>query len=157
LFYHPADLYRIASQYESPFEFIKNEKEIFSTLKNGYKHDMEKALAIAPIHASEKVAMLILPNEKWARRVSGVVGNELANQFPGRAHTILTERAEKIDGEMTYQVSIRAPKNDPVGADVIASKFGGGGRNGAAGVDKLMLSDVSYLANLLKSMGRHYE
>ena len=138
LFYHPADLYRIASQYESPFNFIESEVDVFSKLKNGYEQDMEKALAVKAFQESEKAAMFILPNEKWARRVSGVVGNELANRFPDRAHAILTERAEKINVEVTYQVSIRAPKNNPVDADEIAAKFGGGGRKGAAGIDFLL-------------------
>jgi hypothetical protein len=141
LFYHPAELYKIAVQYVSPFEFIENEAEVFNTLANGYESDMAKALKTEPSHVSENAAMYILPNEKWARRVSGVVGNELANQFPSRAHAILTEREEKIFGlngekEPTYQVSIRAPKNNPIGADVIANQFGGGGRNGAAGINQ---------------------
>jgi single-stranded DNA-specific DHH superfamily exonuclease len=145
LFYHPADLYKIAVQYASPFEFIENESEVFNTLSNGYKEDMEKALKIEPSHESERAAMFILPNERWARRVSGIVGNELANQFPNRAHMILTEREEKIDSEMTYQVSIRSPKSNPIGADVIANEFGGGGRKAAAGIDALhnnLLTDL---------------
>lgn len=142
LFYHPAELYRIAVQYASPFEFIEKEAEVFNTLVTGYEQDMAKALAVEPCHVSDNAAMFILPNEKWARRVSGVVGNELANQFPDRAHAILTEREELHTGdssepEKTYQVSIRAPKNNPVGADDIAVKFGGGGRKGAAGIDVL--------------------
>ncbi|MEY8197665.1 MAG: DHH family phosphoesterase, partial [Colwellia sp.] len=147
LFYHPADLYRIASQYESPFNFIKNEADVFSKLKNGYEQDMAKALAIKPIHEREgakgmAAAIFILPNEKWARRISGVLGNELANRFPNRAHAILTERAEKNDGALAYQVSIRAPKINAEGADDVATKFGGGGRKGAAGIDVLLKSDV---------------
>jgi len=147
LFYHPADLYRIASQYESPFGFIKHEADVFSTLKNGYEQDMEKALAVKAFQESEKAAMFILPNEKWARRISGVLGNELANRFPNRAHAILTEAAAKSGGELTYMVSIRAPKSTPVGADVIANKFGGGGRKGAAGIDALVASDVDKLCS----------
>lgn len=155
LFYSPAELYKIAVKYTSPFEFIKNEAEVFNTLSNGYDDDMKKALQIKPSHVSESAAMFILPNEKWARRVSGVMGNELANQFPGRAHAILTEREEKAvresgEEEPTYQVSIRAPKNNPIGADVIANQFGGGGRKGAAGINNL---DSNSIAPLLECMG----
>ena len=149
LFYHPADLYKIAVKYASPFEFIENEFEVFNTLSNGYESDMAKALQTKPSHESETAAMFILPNEKWARRVSGVVGNELANQFPDRAHAILTKREELIGDESTYQVSIRAPKNNLIGADVIAAKFGGGGRKGAAGVDILTESNMNKLVDLL--------
>ncbi|MBL4799502.1 MAG: DHH family phosphoesterase [Oleispira sp.] len=138
LFYHPADLYRTAVNYLSPFEFIESESEVFHTLSNGYKGDMEKALKTEPSHISENAALFILPNEKWARRVGGVVGNELANQFPDRAHAVLTERDELFNNELTYQVSIRAPKNNMTGADEVAVKFGGGGRKGAAGIDILV-------------------
>ncbi len=138
LFFHPAELYKIAVQYQSPFEFIETEQVVFEILKSGYKKDMEKALAIEASHESEKAAMFILPNEKWARRVSGVMGNELANRFPDRAHAVLTECEKSFEiEEKTYQVSIRAPKNNPVGADVIANKFGGGGRKSAAGIEVL--------------------
>jgi hypothetical protein len=155
LFYSKAELYKIAVKYDSPFYFFKNEAEVFNTLFNGYGDDMARALQIEPSHESETAAMFILPNEKWARRVSGVVGNELANQFPDRAYAILTEnkklteREEKIDNEMTYQVSIRAPKNNPVGADVIANKFGGGGRKGAAGINRLECIKTESLYQLM--------
>ena len=89
--------------------------------------------------------MIMLPNEQWARRISGVLGNELANKYPDRAHAILTEREEQVDGKPTYLVSIRAAKNNLVGADTIAVKFGGGGRKGAAGIDRLLETEIDAL------------
>jgi nanoRNase/pAp phosphatase (c-di-AMP/oligoRNAs hydrolase) len=95
--------------------------------------------------------MFFLPVEKWARRLSGVVGNELANQYPDRVHAILTENkkltelGESTNNEKTYQVSLRAPKNKLEGADEIAMKFGGGGRKGAAGIDILTSSSLNEL------------
>jgi hypothetical protein len=80
--------------------------------------------------------MFVLPDENWARRVSGVVGNELAKQYPDRAHAIFTENkkltdlGESTNNEKTYQVSLRAFKNNFEGADEIAMKFGGSGRKG---------------------------
>ncbi len=150
LFYHPADLYRIASQYESPFDFIESEVDIFSKLKHGYEQDMKKALAVKPIHESsgaegKEAAIFVLPNEKWARRISGVLGNELANRFPERVHAILTEREILLDGDKTYQVSLRASKKSPEGVDVIANKFGGGGRKAAAGIDELKFGSLDLL------------
>jgi hypothetical protein len=74
-----------------------------------------------------------LPNEKWARRVSGVFGNALANRHPDKAHAILTN---KVDGN--YLVSVRAPLNRKSGADELVSKFlTGGGRKAAAGINSL--------------------
>ena len=142
LFYHPAELYRIAIQYTSPFDFIACKAEVYSQLKNGYEQDMKKALSVKAFHENEKAAMFILPNEKWARRISGVLGNELANRFPSRAHAILTKQVKKMDGEVTYLVSLRAPKINPVGMDVIANRFSGGGRKGAAGIDALRESQI---------------
>ncbi|MEH6345145.1 MAG: DHH family phosphoesterase [Bermanella sp.] len=161
LFYHPSDLYKVAVQYESPFDFIKKEPNVFAALKKGYTQDMEKALSVKAAHENETAAMFILPNEKWARRVSGVLGNELANRFPDRAHAILTEnkelteREEKNDSpvgdkEKTYKVSIRASKSNPLGADDIAMKFGGGGRKGAAGIDVLLESDISHFYSCIE-------
>jgi hypothetical protein len=150
LFYHPAELYTLAAPYQSPFDFIKERADVYKTLTEGYATDLEKGLNITPVRSSDNAAMIMLPNEQWARRISGVLGNELANQYPDRAHAILTEREEQIDApdskkEKTYLVSIRAAKNNLVGADTIAVKFGGGGRKGAAGIDRLLETDIDTL------------
>ena len=150
LFYHPAELYKLAAPYHSPFDFIKESADVYKTLTEGYATDLEKGLNITPVRSSDIAAMIMLPNEQWARRISGVLGNELANQYPDRAHVILTEREEQVDGpdgkiEKTYLVSIRAAKNNLVGADTIAVKFDGGGRKGAAGIDRLLETDIDTL------------
>jgi len=73
------------------------------------------------------------PDEVWARRVSGVFGNELANKFPNRAHAVITQKAEG-----SYLVSVRAPLNRKFGADELVSQFPtGGGRIAAAGINSL--------------------
>ena len=147
LYYTPADLYRIASQYQSPFDFINGEPKVFKNLTEGYAEDMAKGLSIQPDRADEHAVMITLPNEAWARRVSGVLGNELANQYPDRAHAILTEIPGKADH---YQVSIRAPKANPYGADAIAIQFGGGGRENAAGISKIDKASVKHFWQILK-------
>ena len=77
--------------------------------------------------------MVKLPDEPWARRVSGVLGNELANRNPDKACGIVTENAD-----ISYLVSIRAPLNNRTGADEVARKFPtGGGRKAAAGINEL--------------------
>jgi hypothetical protein len=40
---------------------------------------MAKALKLEPSHKSEEAAMYVFLNEKWARRLSGVVGSDLVN------------------------------------------------------------------------------
>jgi hypothetical protein len=145
LFYHPAELYKLAAPYKSAFDFIKERGDVYKTLTGGYQSDLDQGLNITPVRSNDKAAMIMLPNEQWARRISGVLGNELANQYPDRAHAILTEREEQVDDKPTYLVSIRAAKNNLVGADTIAVKFGGGGRKGAAGIDRLLETEIDTL------------
>ena len=84
------------------------------------------------------VAVYVLPNEAWARRVGGVFGNHLANLNPDRGHAILTNKA---DGN--FLVSVRAPLNNKKGAADLCRKFPtGGGREAAAGINDLPKSMV---------------
>jgi hypothetical protein len=146
LYYHPANLYKECVKYASPFDFIKQNASVFNTLKQGYKHDIEQARNQSLFLETDTVAALILPDAPWARRVSGVYSNQLSNDYPKRAHLILTE---KPDGY--YLVSIRAPQSQLEGADEIASQFKtGGGRRGAAGINALPQSDLQLLINLMQ-------
>ena len=88
LHFTPIDLYQCLINYENPLDFIKNDAEDFNKLKSGYYQDMATAAAVIPEFAKDNVAVFILPNETWARRVSGVYGNDLANQYPDRAHAV---------------------------------------------------------------------
>ena len=75
----------------------------------------------------------MLPNEPWAKRVSGVYSNDLANANPERAHAVLTVKASG-----GFLVSVRAPLNNKTGADELCMKFPtGGGRKAAAGINDL--------------------
>lgn len=141
LHYPPAELYKIMKSYGTPFEFIEKEKLVFETLKHGYEEDIRSANSLEAEFENEIAAMYILPDKKWARRVSGVFSNELAIRNPDRAHAVLTE---KKSGD--YLVSIRAPKTKMHGASDIAAKFpGGGGRAAAAGINNLPKSSLSKL------------
>lgn len=133
LFYHPAELYKLLADFDTPFEFLKQRPDVFDVLSTGYEGDMAKASSLVPIKETATAATFMLPDEQWARRVSGVYGNDLANQSPGRAHAVITKKA---DG--TYQVSVRAPLSNKTGADELVSQFPtGGGRKGAAGINAL--------------------
>jgi len=149
LLFHPAKLYEECVQFSTPFEFMDEDKVVFEQLAEGYQADMAKGLAIKPVYASDLVAVVELPDEKWAHRVSGVLGNALANQHPERAHAIVTA----IDSD-NYLVSLRAPDINRTGADKVASQFEtGGGRQGAAGINVL---PVSKLSDLIKAMEKQY-
>jgi len=136
LHFRPDDLYRAISPYQSPFDFIEKEA-VFTKLKSAYEQDMELAASLKAEQTTDTTAVFILPAEKWCRRVSGVLGNQLSNQFPERAHALLTDT-----GENAYQVSVRAPQINKTGAGALCSQFEtGGGREGAAGINHLPYAD----------------
>lgn len=134
LHFAPEALFRLVSQFETPFGFIAEAQEHFEKLADGYKTDMGKAESTQPEAGSTPdAALLILPDEPWARRVSGVYSNDLVNLFPDRAHAVLTEKATG-----GYLISVRAPLNRKKGADELCRKFPtGGGRAAAAGINHL--------------------
>ena len=133
LHFAPADLFERARPYASPFDFVADDRETFEKLESGYHQDMASARAVKPTRESERSAVYLLPDESWARRVSGVFSNRLANGAPARGHAVLTERS---DG--TYLVSVRAPLENKVGADELCRRFPtGGGREAAAGINHL--------------------
>ncbi|MBQ0795546.1 DHH family phosphoesterase [Zhongshania sp.] len=139
LHFPPAELYRRIAPFASPRQFMKEAAETFSQLEEGYNNDMRAAAQLPAVHADEVSAVFILPDERWARRVSGVYSNDLANDFPDRAHAVLTE---KNNGN--YLVSIRAPLNNKRGADEFCRQFPtGGGRAAAAGINDLPVTSLN--------------
>lgn len=138
LYFHPADLFRLTSKHSSAFGFMNDDADTFKTLENGYHEDMSKASALEPIFDTEYTSVFELPNQAWARRVSGVYGNDLANQTPSKAHAVITKREQ---GD--YLVSVRAPLENKQGADQVCRQFEtGGGRAAAAGINELAADDV---------------
>lgn len=133
LHFRPDELFRAIQPFETPFDFIEQRPEIFKYLSEGYQLDFDQAKSQVPSHLTDTTAIYILPDEAWARRVSGVFANQLALKSPDRAHALLTERA---DG--SYLVSVRAPQNRKEGADDLCRQFPtGGGRKAAAGINNL--------------------
>ena len=136
LFFHPAELYREVHQHVDPFSFIR-ETATFQTLSRGYAEDMGHARAMQPMQANDVGAVYLLPNAAWARRVSGVFGNDLAVGAPDLAHAVLTQK------DSGYLVSVRAPVSVRQGADTLCAQFEtGGGRKGAAGINHLPESEL---------------
>lgn len=132
LIFEPAKLYQLISAYENPFDFIANEPG-YQTLLEAYRQDVAKATELSAAYSDDGHALYILPDQKWARRVSGIYANDLAQQYPDRGHALLTE---KTGGG--YLVSVRAPLNNKSGADDLCRQFDtGGGRKAAAGINHL--------------------
>lgn len=133
LHFEPAKLYELVSRYASPFGFMEEGAAHFEKLETGYRDDMARARGTRPTREAAHAAVFMFPDEAWARRVSGVYSNDLANASPKRAHAVITERS---DG--TYLVSVRAPLSNKVGASELCRRFPtGGGREAAAGINNL--------------------
>ncbi len=129
----PDSLFCSLLAYPNPVDFISDPDSCYQRLYDGYRDDLAKAEVVKADYVTDRVAVFILPDAPWARRVSGVFGNALANAHPQRAHAIVTVRTQG-----GYQVSVRAPANNKSGADVLCNQFpSGGGRRGAAGINQL--------------------
>jgi hypothetical protein len=132
LMYHPAELYEILHAFEDPRDFIKSGQG-YKALLEQYQTDMQLSETTRPESANASGAVYMLPNKSWAKRIVGVMGNDLAKQNPDRAHALLIDM-----GDGGYRVSVRAPYNCKQGADDLCRQFeSGGGRKAAAGINQL--------------------
>lgn len=144
----PKALYQQLTAYVDPLSLLDDEHSPYHTLKKGYELDRNQVLSITPTHSDTQCKVFELPCEAWARRISGVFGNELANQSPELAHAVLTLNAN----HQNYTVSVRAPLSNRVGADDICSSFpSGGGRKAAAGINALTLDDKQKFIDTLSA------
>ena len=135
---HPADLYRALAPFETPMAFLDSKSKVYEQLDQGYETDLSQAQQAKEIDKSESGVVITLPDAAGSRRISGVFGNQLAQNHPDRAHAILTEQTGG------FLVSIRAPLSNRKGADTLALQFDtGGGRSAAAGINHLQESDLT--------------
>jgi hypothetical protein len=146
LHFAPADLHRRMLPHADPLAFAR-EDPAFTRLAEGYASDMERAARIAPALAGRVGAVYVLPDAAWARRVSGVLANRLAQAAPAQAHALLSP-----NGAGGMQVSVRAPLARPTGAAALCLGFaGGGGRESAAGINHLPLEELdSFTARFME-------
>lgn len=150
LYFAPDELFKTVSQYQDPLQFVESETETFGVLREGYRDDMRQAEQSEKVVEDQTISVQLLPNEAWSRRVSGVYGNQLANQNPDRAHAVLTQLEEG-----GYTVSVRAPLSNRHGADEICRQFEtGGGRAAAAGINRLAEAELDLF---VKTLGEFYQ
>lgn len=147
----PVELYQGLLQYPDPFALRADTSSVYYQLKQGYAADSEEIAALSPVHKDDSSCVYSLPCQAWARRMSGVFGNDLANLDPSRAHAVLTLNQDKdAQGQDTYLVSVRAPLDNRTGADEVCSQFAtGGGRKAAAGINQLPKADVEKFIQVL--------
>jgi hypothetical protein len=147
LHFAPDQLYKLLSQYQSPFDFVTDNRQQFQKLEQGYHQDLGAALSTVALLVTDSVAAFVLPDEPWARRVSGVYSNQLANDNPDRAHAVLTVKANG-----NYLVSLRAPLNNKKGAATLCMQFPtGGGREAAAGINDLPVDMLAAFLDQFKT------
>ena len=150
LHFPPDKLFFEMASFDSPFDFITENAGIYEKLVNGYHDDLRKARDIKPEYKTKNTALYLLPDQIWSRRISGVFGNELANQHPERAHAIVSYNKA---GE--YLISVRAPLTKQTGADDLCSAFpSGGGRKAAAGINHLTKKE---LPNFIKAFDKQFQ
>lgn len=142
----PAKLYALMRPHADPLAFAATEP-IVQELHARRCADLDLALAVAPECASGRVAVYRLPDTPWAHRVGGTFAHHLARLHPDRAHAVL---GANRDG--TLWASIRAPLARPRGAAALARQFDtGGGREGAAGIERLAEPDVAKLVAAMQA------
>ena len=150
LHFDPEELFKQLVIYSDPLAFIADNHEIYHQLEAGYHGDLKAAENARALVVTSEIAAYLLPDEPWARRVSGVYGNQLANTNPDRAHAVLTTRSNG-----GFSVSVRAPLNNKCGAATLCRRFAtGGGREAAAGIDNL---PAEQLSAFLETFGQIYK
>lgn len=140
LHFDPAELHCLMLPYADPLAFAE-QCPAFAELSAGYEEDTAAAERVKPARRTGHSILLALPDEPWARRMTGPLANQWAKANPDRALAVLTPRR---DG--TYTISIRAPRSRPTRAAELAREFGGGGREAAAGIDTLPAGDIERFA-----------
>ena len=134
----PAELYSQLLNYPSPFALKADPESPYYRLKKGYESDSVHVTTLQPVTNNQAICVYELPCQAWARRISGVFGNQLANESKDKAHAVLTLNQSGSD----YTVSVRAPLSNRKGADEVCCQFAtGGGRKAAAGINQLPIDE----------------
>ena len=154
LHFHPAELFEKLLSYSDPFDLINETDSIFHQLKAAYLADMSKAKSSDVLVDNNALSAVQLADEPWARRVSGVFGNELANASPEKAHVVVTLNESTASEKATYTISLRAPLSNKQGAGELCASFPtGGGRAAAAGVNAL---PSEMLGEFFEAVAKYY-
>ena len=136
----PAALYARLAGYADPLDFAADDP-IVSELAARRRSDLATVMQLPPWRESAAGAVYLLPDEGWSRRVLGSFANLLVEQSSASAVAVLKARA---DG--SYMASVRAPVDAPKGTDRLCRRFGGDGRAGAGGIDRLPAAELDGFA-----------
>jgi hypothetical protein len=148
LFYPPDTLYQEVHRYQDPFVFAA-ESTCLHRLRQGYAEDRQLADALEPIHTDGACRVFLLPKAGWAKRISGVLANQLARERADLAHALITHNSDQ-----SYRISVRAPMDAPQGAGAFCHQYpDGGGRAAAAGINRL---EPHALTAFIQAFSRHF-
>lgn len=133
----PADLYLTIHAQHTPAGFMAS--ALYRLLLDGYRTDSAQLQHLQPHWQQHGNAVYLLPATAWARRVNGVLANQLAARLDGAAYAVLVERS---DGD--YLVSVRSGQPQERSACRLCSEFpSGGGRHAAAGINRLPAAELT--------------
>lgn len=139
---HPLETFRDMCKYMNPFDYVRR-STLFGTIKAQYDKDQIELNNADVVLDDSCGSIVLLPDSKASVRFSGMYSNKMATDSPNKAFVILTR---KDDG---YKASIRAPLNNPYGANKMADQFEtGGGREKAAGINYLPANQLVKLKNI---------
>lgn len=133
----PAQLFRAMCEFDDPLRFAASSK-LGPQLRESRVADLKAAGELETYWSSDGAEVFVLPHASWSRRVHGVFANQRAALNPRRAVAVLAPRR---GGDL--MASVRVPEDAKTGADAFCRAFpGGGGRQGAAGIDHLRLAEL---------------
>ncbi|WP_317203269.1 DHHA1 domain-containing protein [Janthinobacterium sp.] len=135
----PEALYRAVQAYADPLAFIAGAPQ-YRALLEGYHADRARMAGLQPRWRTPGGAVFLLPAAPWARRVSGILANELIAARRALSCAVLSENR---DG--SYLVSVRSGEPAQLPACALCERFrGGGGRRAAAGITSLPAAQLEH-------------
>lgn len=145
----PAQLFRRMCEFEDPLRFAAS-GGIVPQLHACRLADLDAAGRIEAYRSTGGAEVFVLPDASWSRRVNGVFANQRAALHPRRAVAVLVPRR---GGNL--MVSVRVPEDAGLSADEFCRAFpGGGGRRGAAGIDRLAPAELeSFVRRFVDACG----
>ena len=128
----PETLFERLHPHRDPLEFASGD-DTFLRLREGYASDMEHAAGLEPEVSAPALSVYVLPDEAWARRISGPLANELIRRRPDVSLALLVPNTAEC-----FTVNVRVAPDGPRRADDFCRQFEtGGGRAAAGGINHL--------------------
>lgn len=143
LYFHPAAILEKLQPYLNPLEFIQNET-LIDNLARGYEEDFKQIEQVEWLTRN----IVLLPDQKWARRVIGDFAYQLVRNQPEQNFAVLLTIGD------SFQVSIRTSSSGKKNAGKFCMGFPtGGGRKGAAGINDL---PIKQLDHFIREFNRYF-